>query len=98
MIDFWSDFASKLLERAFEYHVPDQVVVNEDMAYKQKPMIGPDMCHVSPAVLEQMGADLQAGGRGFLWGGLRRTGRQPDPGMDRGGDELQPSAGGCRGE
>jgi uroporphyrinogen decarboxylase len=44
MIDFWQQFVSRLLERAFaEHFVPDYVMVSEDMAYKEKPMIGPDM-------------------------------------------------------
>jgi hypothetical protein len=43
MIDFWDRFVYDLLQRVFEHHVPDFVMVNEDMAYKEKPMIGPDM-------------------------------------------------------
>jgi uroporphyrinogen decarboxylase len=43
MIDFWKDFVSRMLERAFASYVPDVVMINEDMAYKEKPMIGPDM-------------------------------------------------------
>jgi len=44
MVDFWSDFVAEILERTFEHYVPDHMIVNEDMAYKEKPMIGPDMC------------------------------------------------------
>ncbi len=44
MVDFWEQFVVQLLERIFEHHVPDYVLICEDMAYKEKPMIGPDMC------------------------------------------------------
>ena len=43
MISFWDDFTVRLLERVLEHFVPDYVVVCEDMAYKIKPMISPDM-------------------------------------------------------
>jgi uroporphyrinogen decarboxylase len=43
MVEFWDRFAGQLLERIFEHHAPDMVMINEDMAYKVKPMIGPDM-------------------------------------------------------
>jgi hypothetical protein len=44
MVDFWCDFVSKVLERIFEHHVPDCIHISEDMAYKEKPMVGPEMC------------------------------------------------------
>jgi uroporphyrinogen decarboxylase len=44
MIAFWEDFIARLLQRVLEDYVPDFVTINEDMAYKEKPMIGPDMC------------------------------------------------------
>lgn len=44
MIAFWQSFVTRLLTRTLAGHVPDIVIVNEDMAYKEKPMIGPDMC------------------------------------------------------
>ena len=44
MIEFWEDFVAEMLQRLFEHHVPDIITFNEDMAYKSKPMIGPDMC------------------------------------------------------
>jgi len=44
MLDFWEEFIAQLLERIFEHHVPDFVLICEDMAFKEKPMIGPDMC------------------------------------------------------
>jgi len=43
MIDFWRDFVCAVLQRIFREHVPDVVLVNEDMAYREKPMIGPEM-------------------------------------------------------
>lgn len=43
MIGFWQDFISAMLGRIFLDFVPDFVMLNEDMAYKEKPMIGPDM-------------------------------------------------------
>jgi uroporphyrinogen decarboxylase len=44
MIDFWEQFVLRVLERVLDRYVPDYVCINEDMAYKEKPMIGPDMC------------------------------------------------------
>jgi uroporphyrinogen decarboxylase len=44
MVDFWEEFVAQLFERMFEHFVPDVITINEDMAYKIKPMIGPDMC------------------------------------------------------
>ena len=44
MIDFWRDFIAEMLQRTFSGVVPDYVMINEDMAYKEKPMIGPGMC------------------------------------------------------
>ncbi len=43
MIDFWRDYCARMLEKLFRHVTPDYVMVNEDMAYKEKPMIGPDM-------------------------------------------------------
>lgn len=43
MIQFWQNFVTQLLHRMFENYVPDFVCINEDMAYKEKPMIGADM-------------------------------------------------------
>lgn len=45
MIDFWEEFVAGVLERIFQCYVPDYVTIAEDMAYKVKPMIGPEMCH-----------------------------------------------------
>lgn len=44
MIVFWDDFITRYLERVFAHDVPDMVIINEDMAYKEKPMIGPEQC------------------------------------------------------
>jgi uroporphyrinogen decarboxylase len=35
---------SQVLERIFAHYVPDYIVINEDMACKEKPMVGPEMC------------------------------------------------------
>ena len=43
MAEFWTDFASRMLERILTHVVPDSVGFNEDMAYKAKTMISPEM-------------------------------------------------------
>jgi hypothetical protein len=43
MLDFYSEFCSRMLERVFEHIVPDYVWISEDMAYKTKAMISPAM-------------------------------------------------------
>jgi uroporphyrinogen decarboxylase len=43
MIDFWDEFVGAMLEKTFQNYVPDGILINEDMAYKEKPMIGPAM-------------------------------------------------------
>jgi uroporphyrinogen decarboxylase len=43
MIDFWKDFIGRMLERVFQHFIPDGILICEDMAYKEKPMIGPEM-------------------------------------------------------
>ena len=43
MIAFWQRFVAQMLERVFDHYVPDVIVFSEDMAYKEKPMIGADM-------------------------------------------------------
>ena len=45
MIAFWEGFTSALLERILEHFTPDFLMINEDMAYKIKPMISPEMAH-----------------------------------------------------
>lgn len=44
MIRFWQSFVTQMLTKIWEHYTPDFVLINEDMAYKEKPMIGPDMC------------------------------------------------------
>jgi len=43
MILFWQEFIAALLEEVFASYIPDGILVCEDMAYKEKPMIGPAM-------------------------------------------------------
>jgi uroporphyrinogen decarboxylase len=44
MIRFWQEFVTRVLGRILESHVPDYVLIGEDMAYKAKPMLSPAMC------------------------------------------------------
>jgi uroporphyrinogen decarboxylase len=43
MLRFWTDYISRLLLRLLPYVTLDYVHISEDMAYKEKPMIGPEM-------------------------------------------------------
>ncbi|MFC1509823.1 hypothetical protein ACFL60_09125, partial [Candidatus Omnitrophota bacterium] len=43
MIDFWQDFVSRLLEKVLPVLTIDYIHISEDMAYKAKAMISPDM-------------------------------------------------------
>jgi len=48
MLEFWGDFLSEVLDKKLsnlppDVNKPDLVIINEDMAYKEKPMIGPEM-------------------------------------------------------
>jgi uroporphyrinogen decarboxylase len=43
MVEFWENFVAELLEKMFADYVPDWIMINEDMAYKEKPMISPEM-------------------------------------------------------
>jgi hypothetical protein len=43
MVDFWSEFVSRTMEPILEAGIVDRVFMNEDMAYKAHPMIGPAM-------------------------------------------------------
>ncbi|HOL21378.1 MAG TPA: uroporphyrinogen decarboxylase family protein, partial [bacterium] len=43
MTNFWKDFVLTVLDRVKGYVVFDSVVINEDMAYKEKSMISPAM-------------------------------------------------------
>ncbi|MCM8759061.1 MAG: hypothetical protein NC906_04730 [Candidatus Omnitrophica bacterium] len=43
MAIFWKDFVLAVMERFFEKATCDHVLISEDMAYKEKSMISPDM-------------------------------------------------------
>lgn len=43
MIAFWEDFICRLLEKMFQYVVPDEILMSEDMAFKGFSMISPAM-------------------------------------------------------
>ena len=43
MIDFWQDYVSRLLEKVLSVLTIDYIHISEDMAYKAKAMISPDM-------------------------------------------------------
>jgi len=43
MAAFWTDFVARVLERIISRVVPDSVFISEDMAYKQRSMISPEM-------------------------------------------------------
>ncbi len=43
MVRFWTDYISRLLERVLPHISFDYLQISEDMAYKVKPMIGPEM-------------------------------------------------------
>ncbi len=44
MIKVWEDFVVAMFEQILPHFVPDEIMINEDMAYKEKPMISPQMC------------------------------------------------------
>ena len=43
MAEFWMNFVSAMLEKVLQHIVPDCIHICEDMAYKAKAMISPDM-------------------------------------------------------
>jgi len=43
MAEFWTNFVSGMLERILEHVTVDSLQINEDMAYKAKAMISPEM-------------------------------------------------------
>ena len=48
MLEFWGDFLTETLNKMLsnlppDINKPDLVIINEDLAYKEKPMIGPEM-------------------------------------------------------
>ncbi len=44
MVAFWEAHVAALLDTLFQHCVPDAIHISEDMAYKAKAMISPDMC------------------------------------------------------
>lgn len=44
MVRFWTDYIARLLERLLSAVPLDYMHISEDMAFKSKPMIGPEMC------------------------------------------------------
>jgi len=43
MITFWTEYVSKTMARVLDSGIVDRIWINEDMAYKEKPMISPAM-------------------------------------------------------
>jgi uroporphyrinogen decarboxylase len=43
MLEFWTEYVVQLMQRAFQYCIPDEVHISEDMAYKQFSMVSPAM-------------------------------------------------------
>lgn len=50
MVGFWQRFVLAVMERAMRDRVVDHLLISEDMAYKEKPMISPAMArrHLAP--------------------------------------------------
>ncbi|MHC4474734.1 MAG: uroporphyrinogen decarboxylase family protein [Planctomycetota bacterium] len=44
MIEFWTDYITKLLKTTFKCFIPDCVHVSEDIAFKAHSMVSPQMC------------------------------------------------------
>jgi hypothetical protein len=63
MIEFWTGFITRLLEKLLPHVQPDCVHYSEDMAYKAHPMIGPDMTRefILPSYLKWNGLCKQYG-------------------------------------
>jgi uroporphyrinogen-III decarboxylase len=63
MVGFWTQFVSNVLTPLFEEGVLDYIHVSEDMAYKEKPMISPEMTRefLMPAYTRWIGEARQAG-------------------------------------
>lgn len=43
MVNFWTEFVSKTMQRALDTELVDSISISEDMAYKEKSMISPEM-------------------------------------------------------
>jgi len=63
MIRVWQQFVTRLLTKTFAHYAPDFVLINEDMAYKEKPMIGPAMCREFLLPVWQEWAEVCRAGR-----------------------------------
>jgi hypothetical protein len=63
MIEFWTDFVSRALAPLLAAEAVDHVLISEDMAYKQRPMISPAMARefLKPAY-DRWIAEARAGG------------------------------------
>ncbi len=63
MAAFWLEFVSAMFDRILPHVVPDIVVINEDMAYKAKAMISPEMTrHYCMPSWRRWAAQLRAAG------------------------------------
>jgi len=63
MIEFWTEFVSRTLTPLLEAEAVDHLLISEDMAYKEKPMISPAMARqfLKPAY-DRWVAEARAGG------------------------------------
>ena len=63
MIEFWTDYVSRVLARVLEAGVVDRIGMSEDMAYKSHPMISPAMTRefLAPAYRRWVSEARQAG-------------------------------------
>jgi len=63
MIEFWQDYVCATMERALDSGIVDRIWINEDMAYKGKSMISPDMTRefLLPAWKKWTGVASEAG-------------------------------------
>jgi uroporphyrinogen decarboxylase len=43
MLSFWGNFVSAVMKRVLNARILDRIIINEDMAYKEKSMISPEM-------------------------------------------------------
>lgn len=63
MIEFWTEFISKTMARLLDAGIVDRIWINEDMAYKEKIMISPEMTRefLAPAWCRWASEARQAG-------------------------------------
>ncbi len=55
MIDFWSEFVSQTIGPILKNIEVDEVIISEDMAYKEHSMVSPEMVRVVPPLLKDGG-------------------------------------------